>query len=126
MTVSGLLKLFGLGLVGAAALWLTLPAGWCDDMLVRSLARFMNVQGPVSLPSDLFPEGMPFGDAFRLLARNGFFCVSGAATSNGNQLVACKRSVSHFPCGGTFSVQLQLNNANLVVDRTATSIYVCV
>jgi hypothetical protein len=121
----------GIGLI-AAALWLYTaePWPWFDDTLVKRLAGAgtpRDQHGDLTHRlSDILPEGMLGEDALRLLSRNGFSCSSPVGPSNGNQRVTCKRTVTHFPCGGTYTVELLLSNASLVVGRTATSTYVCV
>jgi hypothetical protein len=121
-----------IGLIIATALWLYTAEPWLrfDDTLVDRLAGTgtpRDQHGDLTHRlSGILPEGMLGEDAFRLLSRNGFSCASAVGTSNGNQRVTCKRTVSHFPCGGTYTVELLLSNTSLVVGRTATSTYVCV
>jgi hypothetical protein len=126
--------IFGaIGLIIVAALFYTAePWPWLrfDDTLVNRLAGAgtpRDQHGDLTHRlSDILPEGMLGEDALRLLSRNGFSCSSPVGPSNGNQRVTCKRTVTHFPCGGTYTVELLLSNASLVVGRTATSTYVCV
>jgi hypothetical protein len=123
----------GVGLLGgiglmAAALWFYNANTWprFDDTPVDRLARAPSTRDVTHLLGDILPKGMRGEDAFRLLNRNGFLCASADTTSNGNSAITCARRVSHFPCGGTFSVELLLSNAGSVVNRAATSTYVCV
>jgi len=136
VTLKKLLKWIGLGslgLVGAiiasvVGFWLYLAEPWYDGTIATRMTG-----GPYAAPwrddtwriADIFPAGMSAAEALALLRRNGFSCNVRNSTTDQDGQLSCARTLKQLICLSRLKIDISLNAANTIADRTANSYSAC-